>query len=310
MPQRHSKNNNDLAFFTYDERRKLGYGTQKERLGKDSLKAFDACCLCLKAVIEPLCCQAGHIFCKECIYECLLAQKKDIKRKQALYQAQTLKDKELQAEREASERARVLEQFDRQNNRAVPGGAGKVQQSQHEQDTPSRFHGANSVKVTAYEEEALRTMKAFWLPSATPEAPQRVEKPVDHTVCPEGKEKLRLKDLFALRFDVVPNRESKTIELGGDRFRCPSCATVFTNSSTLVAIETCGHVLCSRCTSKFVVSDKMCCICSVPCKSRHLVQVQKGGTGFAAHGDTLNASALKLVGSGSGLGDSRPATKL
>nr|GMD11450.1 nitric oxide synthase-interacting protein [Ipomoea batatas] len=29
---RHSKNNNDLAFFTYDEKRKLGYGTQKKRL--------------------------------------------------------------------------------------------------------------------------------------------------------------------------------------------------------------------------------------------------------------------------------------
>jgi hypothetical protein len=56
MPQRHSKNNNDLAFFTYDERKKLGYGTQKERLGKDSIKP------------------------KECIFECLLAQKKDIKR--------------------------------------------------------------------------------------------------------------------------------------------------------------------------------------------------------------------------------------
>nr|GLL28814.1 Os07g0551501 [Ipomoea trifida] len=39
---RHSKNNNDLAFFTYDEKRKLGYGTQKERLEKDSIKPFDA----------------------------------------------------------------------------------------------------------------------------------------------------------------------------------------------------------------------------------------------------------------------------
>lgn len=80
MPQRHSKNNNDLAFFTYDEKRKLGYGTQKERLGKDSIKPFDACSLCLKPVIDPMCCQKGHIFCKECILECLLAQKKDIQR--------------------------------------------------------------------------------------------------------------------------------------------------------------------------------------------------------------------------------------
>lgn len=80
MPQRHSKNNNDLAFFTYDEKRKLGYGTQKERLGKDSIKPFDACCLCLKPVIDPLCCPKGHVFCKECILECLLSQKKDIQR--------------------------------------------------------------------------------------------------------------------------------------------------------------------------------------------------------------------------------------
>ena len=80
MPQRHSKNNNDLAFFTYEEKRKLGYGTQRERLGKDSIKPFDACCLCLKPLIDPLCCLKGHAFCKECILECLLAQKKDIKR--------------------------------------------------------------------------------------------------------------------------------------------------------------------------------------------------------------------------------------
>jgi nitric oxide synthase-interacting protein len=80
MPQRHSKNNNDLAYFTYEEKRKLGYGTQRERLGKDSIKPFDACCLCLKPLIDPLACPKGHTFCKECILECLLAQKKDIKR--------------------------------------------------------------------------------------------------------------------------------------------------------------------------------------------------------------------------------------
>ncbi|KAF8409390.1 hypothetical protein HHK36_005465 [Tetracentron sinense] len=85
MPQRHSKNNNDLAFFTYDEKRKLGYGTQKERLGRDSIKPFDACSLCLKPFIDPLCCQKGHVFCKECILECLLAQKKDIQRENSWF---------------------------------------------------------------------------------------------------------------------------------------------------------------------------------------------------------------------------------
>lgn len=80
MPQRHSKNNNDLAYFTYDEKKKLGYGTQRERLGKDSIKPFDACSLCLKPFIDPMCCHKGHVFCRECILECFLAQKKDIQR--------------------------------------------------------------------------------------------------------------------------------------------------------------------------------------------------------------------------------------
>ncbi|KAG1347244.1 E3 ubiquitin-protein ligase CSU1 [Cocos nucifera] len=69
MPQRHSKNNSDLAFFTYDEKWKLGYGTQRERLGKDSIKSFDARCLCLKPFIDSLCSQKGHVFCKERILE-------------------------------------------------------------------------------------------------------------------------------------------------------------------------------------------------------------------------------------------------
>lgn len=84
MPQRHSKNSNDRGHFTYEERRALGYGTQKERLGKDSIKPFDSCCLCIQTAIEPLSCKKGHIFCKECIYSCLLAQKKDIKRQAGL----------------------------------------------------------------------------------------------------------------------------------------------------------------------------------------------------------------------------------
>ncbi|KAL2327204.1 hypothetical protein Fmac_020631 [Flemingia macrophylla] len=77
-PQRHSKNNNDLAFFKHDEKQKLGYGTQKERLDKDSIKPFDVCCLCLTSLIDPKSCHKCHIFCKECILQCLLSQKKDI----------------------------------------------------------------------------------------------------------------------------------------------------------------------------------------------------------------------------------------
>lgn len=300
MPQRHSKNNNDLAFFTYDEKRKLGYGSQKERLGKDSIKPFHACCICLKSLIDPLCCQKGHLFCKECILECLLAQKKDIKRKLANFAAQQKQDKEEEEEKKALQREQELDAFERQNNGVVPHFSGKSYTS----DKSSGFHGANSVRVTSYEEEALRTMKAFWLPSATPQAPDRNEAPSTDTVCPEGNEKLKLKDLFPVYF--TEHCEEEKAEFLDPEYICPCCTTTLTNTSTLVAMTTCGHVFCKKCVEQFLLKDKACTVCNRPCKSKHVVVLEKGGTGFAGHDEKLQATVFKHVGSGTGMGLTRP----
>ncbi|XP_072974790.1 E3 ubiquitin-protein ligase CSU1 [Typha angustifolia] len=303
MPQRHSKNNNDLAFFTYEEKRKLGYGTQRERLGKDSIKPFDACCLCLKPFIDPLCCQKGHVFCKECILECLLAQKKDIKRKLAAHAAQQKQEREEEEEKFIVQKARELDAFDQQNHGAIPQYHDRS--SMHDKNN---FHGANSVKVTSYEEEALRNMKAFWLPSATPEAPAKVDAPSTETTCPEGNEKLKLKTLFPIYFteDSSNQKKPKSLETN---YICPSCKVTLTNTLSLVVISTCGHVFCKKCSDKFVATDKVCLACNKACKERNLVPLEKGGTGFAGHDNHLEATDFKHLGSGTGLGLVRPATK-
>ncbi|KAL8130449.1 hypothetical protein V2J09_019604 [Rumex salicifolius] len=301
MPQRHSRNNNDLAFFTYDEKKKLGYGTQKERLGKDSIKPFDACSLCLKTVIDPLCCQKGHVFCKECILECLLKQKKDIQSKLAAHAFQQKHEKEEEEERSVLQKARELDEFDQQNHGALPQYSDK----NHSRDK-NGFHGANSVKATSYEEEALRTMKAFWLPSATPEAPAKVNAPSLSTTCPEGNEKLKMKSLFPIHFTEENGKESKALYKS---YICPSCKVTLTNTSLLVVASSCGHVFCKKCADKFMAVDKVCLVCSKPCKERNLVALGKGGTGFAAHDENLEAKAFKHLGSGSGLGPVRPPAK-
>ncbi|KAJ8761607.1 hypothetical protein K2173_004383 [Erythroxylum novogranatense] len=304
MPQRHSKNNNDLAFFTYEEKKKLGYGTQRERLGKDSIKPFDACSLCLKPFIDPMSCGRGHVFCKECILECLLAQKKDIQRKLVAYENHKQQEKEEEQEKEMLQKARELDAFDQQNHGAVP---------QYSDRNLSRdkngFHGANSVKATSYEEEALRTMKAFWLPSATPEAPVKVETPSNSTVCPEGKEKLKMKSLFPIYFTEDNSEEQKSCSLD-KTYICPSCRVTLTNTMSLVALSSCGHVFCKKCADRFMAVDKVCLVCNKGCKERHLVNLGKGGTGFAGHGDNLVATDFKHLGSGSGLGLVRPSTKV
>nr|BAC41858.1 unknown protein [Arabidopsis thaliana] len=307
MPQRHSKNNNDLAYFTYDEKKKLGYGTQRERLGRDSIKPFDACSLCLKPFIDPMCCHKGHVFCRECMLECFLAQKKDIQRRLAAHSSQKKQDKDEEEERLMLQKARELDEFDQQNHSAMPRNSDK----NHDEDK-NGFHGANSVKTTSFEEEALRTMKAFWLPSATPAASVRVDAPETHTVCPEGKEKLKLKNLFAIRFteDNSEEEETKTKSASSSSYDksyiCPSCKVTLTNTMSLVALSSCGHVFCKKCAEKFMPVDKVCLVCDKPCKDRNLVGLKKVGTGFAEHDDHLEAKEYKHLGSGSGLGLVRP----
>ena len=49
--------------------------------------------------------------------------------------------------------------------------------------------------------------------------------------------------------------------------------------------------------------------CMAPPSHVDLVNLEKGGTGFAGHGDHLEARDFKHLGSGSGLGLVRPAMK-
>lgn len=53
------------------------YGTVEQRLGQDSQKTFDMCTICNQRIIEPMTCDKGHIFCKMCILEYLIKQKKE-----------------------------------------------------------------------------------------------------------------------------------------------------------------------------------------------------------------------------------------
>lgn len=71
---RHSKNAGVMGSeaLTYWEKRKLGYGTVEERLGKDSLGNYDDCCLTLQPVVDPVCCSKGHLMSREAALEYII----------------------------------------------------------------------------------------------------------------------------------------------------------------------------------------------------------------------------------------------
>lgn len=89
---------------------------------------------------------------------------------------------------------------------------------------------------------AKQEMKAFWLPSKTPEANILVDKPDMSTVCPASGKKLRLKDLIPVRFMRVPEAE--------DGYAMdPVTKDTFSNASRLVVLKATGET-----SSRFILS--------------------------------------------------------
>ena len=197
----------------------------------------------------------GVLYEKEAILECLLNQKKEYARKLALYNAAAAGEaREAEAAARAAEEAR-LEQFHRMNSGGgpLPGGAGAAA-------TPQQASAASG------------ELRAFWVPSTTPQAASHAEKPSSDTLCPATGKKLRMKELTPVHFTRVPG---DVPEEGGGRFMCPSCKEVsrallclpalarltpprpqtFTNVSRIVVLKCTGDALCEGCYTRFVVPD-------------------------------------------------------
>lgn len=112
---RHSKNNTAASVFTKAEHNKLKslYGTQRARLGADSLRPFDACSLCLCPAVTPVACSKGHLFCRECVLKDLVEQKAELERKKKELELVRKEEERARGEVRQKARERVLQHFER-----------------------------------------------------------------------------------------------------------------------------------------------------------------------------------------------------
>ena len=286
---RHSKQAGGMGSenLTHAERAALGFGTAVERLGKDSVKDFDACALCLQPVQDPVVTPAGVLYERQAILENLLQQKKEYAAKLAVYEAK-LQDRKTAADavtRDAE--AAAVEDFHRQNNggggRSLGGGAAAA-------------GGAKSVSSTAFQAEQTKELKAFWLPSLAPEAGEALEKPSSETRCPATGQKLRLKDLLPVVFTPAPESDGD----GAGRFMCPLCKETLTNVTRVVVLQPGGDATCEACYTRFVAPDGSYDGRAV----KAVIRLERGGTGFAAT-SAVEAKTYAPLGVGSGLADNR-----
>lgn len=254
---RHSKNSCAGPVFTYHERQRTDWGTQSARITSHSIKPFDCCALCLHSAIDALVCHKGHLYCKECVYSSLVQQKERHKAEEASREERERRQRQQEEKKQQESDESDINHFIRteQSITATPTlSASSTSPSSSTALAP--YEPIQTSKGTAYipnpsaaANSSKPLLPSFWLPSLTPSADTSTSfttttttghSRAAHTVCPAGNHSLRLKQLHPLRFTLSPAAQPC----------CPSCHKQYTNSSRLIALYACGHVMCSQCVEE------------------------------------------------------------
>jgi len=320
---KHSKNNTASSIFSYAEYKKLDYGTKKKRLGNESMRRFDACSLCLNRARDPVACQDGHLFCKECVYTDLLTQKKDIKRQKQRLEALKREAADEKARARLAARERVLLEFEKGQLGLAAGpssigtrGSGDSEQARAGAKRKFEFDAdaveslaleAEEAALVQIEKEQAAALKAklpdFWLPSLTPTytstgPPRGLDDVKVQTTCRAAKpaHPVLLKNLVPVKFtlwsasagaaqspDSTPSQAAPGRSEDPDPM-CPSCKKKLSNNTLLFLAKPCGHVTCKTCTETLVRPGKQCIVCDVKVREKDIVELQREGTGFAGGG--------------------------
>eukprot|EP00002_Diphylleia_rotans_P015827 TRINITY_DN3065_c0_g3_i1.p1 TRINITY_DN3065_c0_g3~~TRINITY_DN3065_c0_g3_i1.p1 ORF type:complete len:298 (+),score=72.30 TRINITY_DN3065_c0_g3_i1:1053-1946(+) len=286
MP-RHAKNNTNASYFTYAEKQMAKYGTEEARVGKDSLRNFDACGLCLQEAKDPLSTLEGVLYCKECIYENILKQKQDIKRKIALWELQEVRKKEGEKQKELDEIRAKAENFEKRESSVL---LQEVDAFKRKSESSSSGAGESSKKAKIQTAGEVPNKLPYWVPSETPaNAASDVQRPSEDILCPTTGKTIKLKQLFPVKFTLIKatDKESRPSGSKDSKFMCPICFQTLSNVSRSSVISTTGTVVCNPCTEKFVKKDLKDPVTGLTVKEKEIIKLQSGGTGFAAHDSTL-----------------------
>ncbi|XP_031833877.1 nitric oxide synthase-interacting protein homolog [Nomia melanderi] len=284
---RHARNCTAGAVYTYHEKKKdataSGYGTNTQRVGKDSVKDFDCCCLTLQPCRNPVITKNGYLFDKEAILEYVLTKKKEYARKLKEYEKQKQQEEEKSHEKTANEELQKLQNF-------LKGEKNIVSRSQIRQD-----ESASSVSNMCNGKDKI--LPSFWIPSKTPEAKERVLQKPDKTIyCPISGKPLKIKDLVPIKFTEVKDPDDrKSLIVKQARYMCPITHDILSNSVPCAVIKTSGDVVTMECVEKIIKKDWINPLDGTKLSETDIIPLQRGGTGYAAVNDHLEGKYERPV---------------
>lgn len=279
---RHSRNCTAGTVYSYHERKKdqsqSGYGSKQLRLGKDSVKEFDCCCLTLQPCRNPVVTKEGYLYDKEAIISYILQKKKEIARKQKEYEKQKTKAKAEEEEIRKLEEAEKVKNF---SNRTLEAPSLKTPQ-------PGT---SNSKSVSNMQDGKNKQLPSFWIPSLTPDAkPKTDDKPDDKVRCPMSGKPIKLKDLIDVNFTPIKDGDVKTALINKQaRYVCAVTNDVLGNSVPAAVLRTSGCVVTMDCVEKLIKKDMLDPINGKQMTEKDIIPLQRGASGFSGSGLSLEA---------------------
>lgn len=273
---RHGKNNTASACYTYHERQQDaksgGYGTQRERLGKDSMKPFDACCLTLQPCRNPVITPDGYLYDKEAILEYILHKKAENLKKLREYERNKRKHQKELEELAEAERRSSKEKFEK-NQKFVKG-------------KPTEDSSSSTSSVSNMAAGREKQLPSFWIPSETPDSSKSTDlKKPDQTVyCPMGGRPLKAKDLFDVFFTPIDQVASGTSSSSNrtEKYMCPVTHDALSNAVPCTFLKTSGSVVTTECVEKIIKKDMMDPVNGKKLKESDLIHLERGGTGYSS----------------------------
>ncbi|GIX91297.1 nitric oxide synthase-interacting protein [Caerostris darwini] len=239
---RHARNCTAGAVYTYHEKKKDnkagGYGTIQNRIGKDSVKDFDCCCLTLQPCRNPVVTPDGYLYDKEAVLEYIIHQKTVIAKRMKEYEKQQKKETEEMAELARAEEESRAKKFMEMENSIM---------TKSSTSTSSDTVSTSSLSNISNGREKI--LPSFWIAALTPAAEKvTIKKPEKSVLCPMSGKPLKVKDFIPVKFTEVKDpSEKKALIARKVRYMCAVTHDILGNSVPSAVLRTSGNIVTMEC---------------------------------------------------------------
>jgi len=293
---RHGRNCTASAVYSYHEKKKdtqtSGYGSQNERLGKDSIKEFDCCGLTLQPCRDPVITPSGYLYDREAILEYIVHKKQEYAKQMKLFDQQKKKFEAEEAEKAQEGEKHKISKFVKHENSITTkeSAAFKSTSDKKIDEAAGPSTKSNAEALSNLAEKDKKSLPSFWIPSLTPQAKSdTLKKPDSKVYCPLSGKPLRLKDLYPVKFTSLPSDDKRSLISKAARYICPVTHDLLGNSVPCAVLKPSGDVVTMDCVEKIIKKDWICPLTGKKLKESDIITMNRGGTGFSGATPNLKA---------------------